>query len=206
MYRRSALLTLLAVSLGCSKLLDLAKKDDAADAASAAVAASAAPAATDTAASTAAASASAVVAKAAAPAAHPSASAAGNKPLTASATTDRVPRNRDKDGPCPAGFVEQPGVENHSVCARTCKTEADCHGHTCEDSDVGSGKVCTDTASKKTAARSKCKPDEIEDGSDCLKPCTADKDCPKGGKKSGTCEQLKVPNPNGGVSTALVCR
>src|SRR4051794_10318005 len=52
-------------------------------------------------------------------------------------TTDRFPRNRLKDGPCPAGFTEQPGVEERSSCARNCKKDADCNGHTCVDSDVG---------------------------------------------------------------------
>lgn len=69
-----------------------------------------------------------------------------------SPTTDRFGRNRDKDGPCPKGFVEQPGVEQYSSCARACTGDATCHGHTCVDSDVGDGKVCSDIAIKTAAA------------------------------------------------------
>ena len=109
------------------------------------------------------------------------------KPMAVpSPTTDRVPRNRLKDGPCPPGFVEQPGVEEHSSCARSCKSATDCHGHTCADSDVGDGKVCTDevpkapAASAKPAAATKCKAGEIDDQDKCVKLCTTAKDCPKG--------------------------
>jgi hypothetical protein len=194
-----------AISSGGCKLLETRKSD--ADAGVATTAASdtamTTPTASGTASGAASAASAAVLAKAPATShADAGIAAAGKQPLTASAKIDRIPRNRDKDGPCPTGFAEQPGVENHSVCARVCKTEADCHGHTCEDSDIGNGKVCTETASKKTALAPKCKPDEFEDGNDCLKGCTTDKDCPK----KGHCEQMKVPNPNGGVSTAMVCR
>lgn len=52
--------------------------------------------------------------------------AAQKKPLAVpSPSTDRFARNRDKDGPCPAGFVEQPGAEANSTCARECKKDAD---------------------------------------------------------------------------------
>ncbi|HEY8072556.1 MAG TPA: hypothetical protein VIF62_00555 [Labilithrix sp.] len=186
---------LLITTCGCSKLLQ--KTDEAtADAAAASTATATASVATASASAS-----SSAVAKAAQPSVKAADSASGKHALVASSTTDRVPRNRDKDGPCPANFAEQPGVENHSVCARVCHTEADCHGHTCEDSDIGNGKVCTDTASKKAAAP-KCKPNQIEDGTDCLNPCTQDKDC----GKNGHCESMKVANPNGGTSTAMVCR
>ncbi len=59
-------------------------------------------------------------------------------------STDRIPRNRDKDLPCPPKFTEQPGVEQYSTCARDCKTDSDCHGHKCDDSMVGDGMVCSD--------------------------------------------------------------
>jgi hypothetical protein len=118
-------------------------------------------------------------------------------------TTDRFPRNRLKDGPCPAGFTEQPGVEEHSSCARNCKKDADCNGHTCVDSDIGDGKVCSDTASsaKPKPAAHTCKKDEIDDGERCYKQCTKDADC---GKQK--CASMMVPNPNGGTSTALTCQ
>jgi hypothetical protein len=178
---------------GCGKLVSMLNKEEIDASAVVAETPDAAPVVTATATTPPAASSAPPVVKAAA-----TTTSSGKKALVASPTTDRVQRNRDKDGPCPAGFAEQPGVENHSVCARTCKTETDCHGHTCEDSDVG-GKVCSEIASKKTAT--KCKANEIEDGKDCLKQCSADKDCGK-----GKCEQMKVPNPFGGTSTAMVCR
>lgn len=193
--RLGVALVSIVVLTGCGKIAAMLGKGEIDAGAVVADTQDAAPVATTTSTPTVASSAPPVV-KAAA-----TTSSSAKKTLVASPTTDRLPRNRDKDPPCPAGFVEQPGVENHSICARACKTETDCHGHTCEDSDVGNGKVCTDTASKKTAA-TKCKPNQIEDGKDCLNPCTQDKDC----GKNGHCEQMKVPNPNGGTSTAMVCR
>jgi hypothetical protein len=71
--------------------------------------------------------------------------------MTASPTTDRVHRNRDKDLPCPPGFTEQPGAEQFSTCARNCKTDSDCHGHKCDDSEVGDGKVCSEEQVQATA-------------------------------------------------------
>jgi hypothetical protein len=139
------------------------------------------------------------VVKAAADAGH-SAITTAMKPPTP--TSDRFARNRDKDGPCPKGFTEQPGVENHSWCAKNCQKDADCTGHTCADSEVGDGKTCSDIASKTKPAAHTCKSNEIDDGDRCLKQCTKDSDCPKGVK----CTSMMVPNPNGGSSTALVCQ
>jgi hypothetical protein len=191
---------------GCSKLAALAKDDD-----GTATDAAASTAATASAATTAAATATPTgTAKTAVPATGAVAAKNAKKTLVApSATTDRFGRNRDTDGPCPAGFVEQPGVENHSSCARSCKTDATCHGHTCVDSDVGDGKVCSEIASKTPAASasaaakpgSKCKANEIDDGGECLKACDKDSDCPA--KK--TCQGIRVANPFGGTSAAQAC-
>ncbi len=189
---------------GCSKLAALAQDKDApaADAA-APVAATATTAATAPAASAAPTAAAKATAAAATAVAAKNAKAALAIPTP---TTDRIPRNRDKDGPCPTGFVEQPGAENHSTCARSCKTDASCHAHTCVDSDVGDGKVCSDIASKPSASAAartalKCKANELEDGDRCAKICSNDKDCAKGQK----CNQFNVPNPNGGTSVNFVC-
>ena len=215
MKRAAVLVALTAITFasGCSKLAALAQDDDApvADAAAAA-----APAATPTAVTTAPAGA-APTGTAKTGAAPTGAVAAKNaKAVLAvpSPTTDRFARNRDKDGPCPAGFVEQPGVEQHSTCARACKTDATCHAHTCVDSDVGDGKVCSDIASKAPAASAsaaaakpatKCKANEIDDGGGtCLRTCNDDKDC--AGIKGTTCGQIRVPNPFGGTSTAMACQ
>jgi hypothetical protein len=200
MKMRTALVVSLVVVAGC-KLLNKA-----AEGADAGATADAGPttATTDTVTASASAAPSAATAKAAtATTAHKTdAGPTAGKTMTApSPTTDRMPRNRDKDGACPTGFTEQPGVENHSTCARNCKTEADCHGHTCEDSMISDGKVCSDTASKPKPARAKCKADEIDDGDACYKQCTKDTDC----TKPKTCQQMRVPNPNGGTSTAMVC-
>lgn len=119
-------------STGCSKLAALAKEQEppAADAATPTAATASAPAAT--------ASANAAPSTTAKTTATPAVAAKQAKGALAvpSPTTDRFPRNRDKDGPCPAGFAEQPGVEQHSTCARVCKTDTNCHGHTCVDSDL----------------------------------------------------------------------
>jgi hypothetical protein len=201
-------LTAITFASGCSKLAALAQDKDApaADAAApvaptataGAVTTATASAAPTTTAKTGAASTAAVAAK--------NAKAALAVP---SPTTDRFARNRDKDGPCPAGFVEQPGAEQHSTCARSCKTDATCHGHTCVDSDVGDGKVCSEIASKTPAASAakpavKCKANELDDGDRCLKVCSEDKECAS--IKGTTCQQIKVPNPNGGTSTNMVCQ
>jgi len=198
MKMRVALVLSLVVLAGC-KLLNKA-----AEGADAGATADAGPttATTDTATASASAAPSAVTAKAAATTAkHDAGPTAGKTMAVPSPTTDRFPRNRDKDGACPTGFSEQPGVENHSWCARNCKTETDCHGHTCEDSQISDGKVCSDTASKPKVARAKCKADEIDDGDACYKQCTKDADCTKPKK----CLEMRVPNPNGGTSSAMVC-
>lgn len=207
----AVLLALSAVTFaaGCGKLAELAKDKDAADAA-APVAATATATAPATAA-TASAAATTTAKVAAASTAAVTAKNAKAALAIPSPTTDRIPRNRDKDGPCPAGFVEQPGVENHSTCARSCKTDANCHAHTCVDSDVGDGKVCSEIASKTPAASAtaakaalKCKPNELDDGDRCVKICSEDKDC--AGIKGTTCQMIRVPNPNGGTSTNMVCQ
>lgn len=204
------LLAILSTISGCSKLLSRGDGD-----AGAATATATDAEATATATPSASAAMSApVTAKATASPAKP-----GAKPLAVpSPTTDRFGRNRDKDGPCPTGFTEQPGVENHSYCARNCKTDADCHGHACDDSMVGDGKVCSDAPSSPSSAKdagaagkdagsaktpaSKCKANEIDDGSSCLKTCEKDADCPAKQK----CEQIRVPNPFGGTSAAFACQ
>jgi len=207
--KRAALVVALSsvvFGAGCSKLVALAQDKDApaADAA----APLAAPAAT-TAATAAATAAPTTTAKPTAAAATAVAAKNAKAALAIpTPTTDRIPRNRDKDGPCPTGFVEQPGVENHSTCARSCKTDANCHAHTCVDSDVGDGKVCSEIASKTPAASAakpaiKCKANEIDDGDRCLKQCNDDKDCAALKTK---CTEFRVPNPAGGTSTALVCQ
>jgi hypothetical protein len=109
-----------------------------------------------------------------------------------SPTTDRFSRNRDKDLPCPPKFTEQPGAEQFSTCARDCKTDSDCHGHKCDDSMVGDGKVCSE---EKVAVAPKGQgmsfdgkgapcPDGYGQGSMdnpgvCRKKCTTPKDCTK---------------------------
>ncbi len=192
--------TVVLSGTGCSKLIEILSKDEPAATTAAAPAATTPPTVDSAPAATA--SASAPAAKAAAP----NRVAEAKKVMAVpSPTTDRIQRNRDKDPPCPPSFVEQPGVENHSICARVCKTEKDCHGHLCEDSDVGNGKVCLDVPSKAPAAKpvaAKCKAGEFDDDGTCLKTCNTDSDCPK----KGTCEQIRVPNPNGGTSAAAVCR
>ena len=204
MKRAAVLVAISAVTFvaGCSKLAALAKDTDAPPEAAAPVAGTAAATTAATAATASAAPTAAAKATATAVAKNAKAALAIPSP-----TTDRIPRNRDKDGPCPAGFVEQPGVENHSTCARSCKTDANCHAHTCVDSDVGDGKVCSEIASKTPAASAakppiKCKANEIDDGDRCLKTCNDDKDCAATKTK---CTEFKVPNPSGGTSTALVC-
>jgi hypothetical protein len=189
----SGALATTTLSLGCKKLLD-STKDDSRDAAAsgAATAASTAAAAAATPADTALAVASSVAVTA------KNAPTGAKKALaTPSSTTDRFPRNRLKDGPCPAGFVEQPGAEEHSSCARSCKTDTDCHAHTCVDSDVGNGKVCSNEAAtaKPTAAIAnlpKCKGEErLWAANEKSTPfcatgeptCSSDKDC----KGKGTC-------------------
>jgi hypothetical protein len=205
--KRAALLVALATvtfASGCSKLAALAQDQDTAADGAAATTPSA-----PTAATTAPAAATAAAVTSAKPIPGSTAVAAKNAkhPLVApSPTTDRFARNRDKDGPCPVGFVEQPGVEEHSSCARACKTDATCHGHTCVDSDVG--KVCSDIASKTTAASAakpalKCKANEFDDGERCVKTCGDDKDC--AGLKGTSCQMIRVPNPNGGTSAQTVC-
>jgi hypothetical protein len=124
-----------------------------------------------------------------------------------SPTTDRFPRNRLKDGPCPAGFTEQPGVEEHSSCARACKTDSDCHAHTCVDSDVGDGKVCSDVAAAAKgnapiANLPKCKGEErLWAVDEKAKPfcatgepsCSSDKDC----KGKGSCIDMMLLQEDG---------
>jgi len=107
-------------------------------------------------------------------------------------TTDRIPRNRDKDLPCPPRFTEQPGAEQYSTCARDCKTDLDCHGHRCDDSMVGDGKVCSEETvavvpkglSMSFDSKGAPCPDGYAQGSmdnpgTCRKKCTTPKDCMK---------------------------
>ena len=200
-----ALPTVVFAAAGCSKLVALAKDKDTPPEAAAPVAATA-TATTATAATSAAPPTPTTTAKLAAVATAVAKNAKAALAIP-SPTTDRIPRNRDKDGPCPAGFVEEPGAENHSTCARSCKTDANCHAHTCVDSDVGDGKVCSEIASKTPAASAarppalKCKANELEDNDHCAKICSNDKDCAKGQK----CVQFNVPNPNGGSSVNFIC-
>lgn len=119
-----------------------------------------------------------------------------------SPTTDRFGRNRLKDGPCPARFTEEPGVEDHSWCARVCKSNSDCHGHLCDDSDVGNGKVCKDEKAP-AAAAAKCKGSEIPAGpnGECVKQCMTNQECGTG----GTCAPTSFTDPSAGLVNTHVC-
>jgi hypothetical protein len=111
-------------------------------------------------------------------------------------TTDRFPRARDADGPCPPNFLEVSGTP--AVCARICKSDADCHGHRCAAAESGPGKVCQEGAVAGT-----CKGNEVPAGENgaCVKQCSVDADCGKG----QACLPASFIDPSAGEAHVRAC-